>query len=277
MASQLLPAGAGPGFDVTVGWANDALTADVGGKPSAWFAVDRQFGPLDVDRVGVEVRDGDALAVLLDGSLSLAGVRLQPDGLGIVVPLPSLLAPDEWDFTIRGLGLSYDQGGVSVSGLLRNSGGDFQGAALVRAFGYQLGAIGAYTALVDPRRRRAARRSSCSRRSPRRSAGRPGSSSPAWPAASATTARSRCPTASRAWQAAVLRPDEGRLGPEPDRGRRRRARRVPHAAAGTLWLAGGVMFTSFALIKGQALLYVVIGPHFELGLMALCGSRCRRS
>ena len=37
---------------------------------------------------------------------------------------------------------------------------------------------------------------------------------------------------------------------------------------GAAWLAAGVKFTSFSLIHGQAILYCVFSPWFELGLLA---------
>jgi hypothetical protein len=271
MASQLLPAGESPGFDFTVAWANSTLAVDVSGKPSAWFAIDRQFGPLNVERVGVEVRPKAELAVLVDGSFSLAGIRVQPDGLGIVLPLKALTDPDDWDFALRGLGLSYNQGGISVSGLFRNNNGDYQGAALVRAFSYQLGAIGAYKSLPD------------------------GPSlflfaalaaplgGPPWffvTGVAGGFGYNRALRVPDSVDGVAKLPFFGLMKGDLDLGQIATIGSVLDTylqpQRNTLWLAGGVTFTSFALIKGQALLYVVIGPHFELGLMALCGFQVQK-
>lgn len=78
-----------------------------------WVKVQRGFGPVRIARIGMTYRDGK-LKVLLDASISLAGMTLSLDGLAAEVSLSRPAAVPV--FSLRGLGLSYVSGPTEIGG-----------------------------------------------------------------------------------------------------------------------------------------------------------------
>lgn len=116
-----------------------------------WVPVQRRFGPLACQRVGFGIHEHVA-EVLFDGAVSLAALEVALDRLSIGVDLRH---PDDvsgYVLDLQGLELTYEGGGVEISGGLRKvahgaSPPSYDGEALVKAFGYGLGAIGSFGAL----------------------------------------------------------------------------------------------------------------------------------
>lgn len=136
----------------------------VTGDNVLWFKVQRAFGPLHFERIGLQYRhpagEGASVAFLLDGSLALAGLTLGLQGLSIGFNLEDLEA--EPVFSLQGLDLDYSSGPVEIGGTFLESkltyppadrpGSKeytaYSGRALIKAETFTLSAIGSY-ALLD--------------------------------------------------------------------------------------------------------------------------------
>ena len=101
-----LPAAAPAATPSTTGTSTPAGT-----DSTKWFAVQRAFGPVQLDRVGARY-DAGALWLVLDGSLSLGGLSLSLMGLGV----GSELSTFDPKFHLDGLGLAFAEGGVEIAG-----------------------------------------------------------------------------------------------------------------------------------------------------------------
>ncbi len=118
-----------------------------------WFTLQKAFGPVNFNRVGVKYENAVA-QFLLDASLSLAGLTLSLDGLSFGSPLNEF-APQ---FDLRGLGIDYRSGAAEIGGAFLHTRGtlngetydEYDGAAVIKATGLTLSALGSYAALENP-------------------------------------------------------------------------------------------------------------------------------
>jgi len=113
------------------------------GDGTHWFSLQKSFGPVTIQKVGIRYKDGE-LAVLLNASIAPGGLTIALDGLGIETPLKKF----DPTFTIDGIFVSLKEGPVSFSGGLI---GTIDPLDLVGELGvsfgqYQLGAIAGYAA-----------------------------------------------------------------------------------------------------------------------------------
>jgi hypothetical protein len=122
-----------------------------------WISIQKTFGPIQVERVGIGYQDGK-IALLLDAALSAAGLTLSLDGLGAEFSLKDLndkvFKPT---FHLNGLGIDYRSGPLEIGGsFLEQKGklkvGDkeldytsYAGLAVIRTAKLTLSAIGSYT------------------------------------------------------------------------------------------------------------------------------------
>jgi hypothetical protein len=132
-----------------------AAVAEAGSSPgiSKWFTVQRTVGPLSINRVGILLQ-GNALLLGLDAGLTLGPLGISLDGLAV----GSTLTAFHPVFDLAGLGLDYTTGPLHISGALRRvpeadlpSGTtlQFDGSALVQAETFGLAAIGSWAQLTD--------------------------------------------------------------------------------------------------------------------------------
>ncbi len=125
-----------------------------------WLAVQRHFGPLYVDQIGLDTDelpngDVDRVKFLVDGGVLLAGLSVQVDDLSVSVPFRTPLDLEDWKLDLAGLGVSYAGTGVTIAGGFRRrppppgsmASPDYAGMLVVRAGGYGLDAVGAYSEL----------------------------------------------------------------------------------------------------------------------------------
>ena len=119
--------------------------------PTKWFTVQRTFGPVHLSRVGVQYRDS-VLWFLLDAALSALGLTLSLDGLGAGSPITRF----EPRFTLRGLGVDYKNPAIEIGAAFLHvtvtdaqgrTYDEYDGAAIVKAQGLTLSAIGSYAYL----------------------------------------------------------------------------------------------------------------------------------
>ncbi|SHI00321.1 DUF6603 domain-containing protein [Streptomyces sp. 3214.6] len=122
-----------------------------------WYKVQRSFGPIHIQRVGVRYDhppgQGAELAVLLDASISAAGLTLTLTGLeaGVALSDPAAMP----SFGLAGLDLAYASGPVEIGGSFLKNTVEFEGAtypayggaATIRTADFSIGAIGSYLQL----------------------------------------------------------------------------------------------------------------------------------
>src|SRR5258706_7110416 len=118
-----------------------------------WFTLEKSFGPVHFNRVGVKYQDAAAW-FLLDASLSLAGLTLSLDGLAF----GSSLSKFDPKFDLHGLGIDYRTGAAEIGGaFLRTEGklsdgttyDEYDGAAVIKTEELTLSALGSYAILEE--------------------------------------------------------------------------------------------------------------------------------
>lgn len=250
-----------------------------------WLAVQRHFGPLYVDQIGLDSEelpngDVDRVKFLLDGGVAIAGLTVEVDDLSVSVPFHAPLDLDAWRLDLAGLGVGYAGGGVTIAGGLRRrppppgsqASPDYAGMLVVRAAGYGLDAVGAYSELPI--------------------AGQPGqtyTSMFVFAALSATLGgppaffvtgigaggglnrRLVVPSDINALPSfplvAAMNPDSA-FAQDPMGALEAISSAFP-PDRGTFWLAAGVRFTTFVFIESIAVLSVEVGDSVELNLLGL--------
>ena len=127
------------------------LSINVNGNTSAqpaWTVIDKDFGPLDIQQIGLASPGKGDLAAFFDLSVSVAGLTVVPQGLEVTIPLSGLLNPADWGVGLDGLAISLDQPPVEVSGGLARAetsqGVEYDGMVAIEVAGRGFQAIGAY-------------------------------------------------------------------------------------------------------------------------------------
>ncbi len=110
-----------------------------------WFDIGRSLGPVHLARAGVQFQNG-RLRLYLDSSFSVAGVTLQPAGLGADVSLTDLVP----EFHLDGAGLAYRRPPLLVGGAFRaKSKTEYQGAVALGVGDFVIAGLGAYEKAGD--------------------------------------------------------------------------------------------------------------------------------
>jgi uncharacterized protein DUF6603 len=116
-----------------------------------WFTLQKAFGPVSFQRVGVQYKD-NAVWFLLDAGITAAGLTLNLNGLSMGSAL------DRFDpkFNLLGMGVNYKSGGaVEIGGTFLkkevSSGGEkydeYDGAVVIKAKEFTISAMGSYAEL----------------------------------------------------------------------------------------------------------------------------------
>ncbi|HEX3424506.1 MAG TPA: DUF6603 domain-containing protein [Acidimicrobiales bacterium] len=132
----------------------EELTGDQVSGPTdgsgVWLPVQRAFGPITVQRIGFTL-GAAGVGVQLDASLSLPVLVFDILGLGITIPLTTHSAPS---FQIHGLNVSFHAGVVTIDGGLLKVDNDkylqFDGELVVTAETFSLTAFGSYATSEPP-------------------------------------------------------------------------------------------------------------------------------
>ncbi|WP_430407723.1 DUF6603 domain-containing protein [Hydrogenophaga sp.] len=125
---------------------------DTPGRNEVWFPIQRTFGPVSIQQIGIRWIGGPDLkgAILLDGGVALAGLAVGVDDLSLTIPFADMGDLSKWELGLRGLAVSYDGGGVRIGGgLLQADLGDsddvrYDGFLLVEVGGKSFVALGSY-------------------------------------------------------------------------------------------------------------------------------------
>jgi hypothetical protein len=162
-----LPIGLGQGSGqgtglVEVETVSDTTTNQQAVYPSSddgtqWINIQKTFGPIRVERVGVGYHTGN-IALLLDAALTAAGLTLSLDGLGAQFALKDLAKKEfKPTFHLNGLGIDYRSGPVEIGGSFLKQEGkldgkdytSYAGLAVIRTSKLTLSAIGSYAQIND--------------------------------------------------------------------------------------------------------------------------------
>lgn len=293
------PAGAGGSNAVANGILNDAGAAgqanrpsfspalavqkhpggDVGvsfraGRPPGpwWVVVQRQLGPLYVERVGLDTAETagrvSRVALLFDGRVSLFGLTAAVDQLSLTWLGGDVLDVRQWAVDLQGLAVSAEMSGVSLAGGLLKTTIDgnvgYVGMLLGRFGIYGLSVFGGYTNQAG---------------------------SPSFFVFGAVNGPIGGPPAffltgiggglginrglrvpddlSRFNEYPFIQAlDPAATVPEPMETLRQLSQYFP-PQAGNFWFAAGISFTSFALVDGVAVVAVSFGAGLEINLMGL--------
>jgi hypothetical protein len=138
---------------------DDALTDRV------WIPVQRAFGPLGLQRLGVDWPqppdpDDPKLTFLFDARVMLTILEIDLIGLAVGIPLKQPGTIGAYDFGLDGLAIAYESGPLSINaGLVKEYVEvkgfkdkilEYNGAAVVKAAKWSLGAIGSYASIGAP-------------------------------------------------------------------------------------------------------------------------------
>ncbi len=148
-----------PGADISA-WYIESPLGDAqfhplfsGSLGPLWIPIQTSFGPIYIDQLGVEITSDPGLAMLIDGSVQVAGFTAQADELGVTIPFASLNNPGRWSLDLKGLGVGYSSPGVTIAGaLLKNTVGgtiEYDGMLLMQISEYGFVAVGAYSTPTD--------------------------------------------------------------------------------------------------------------------------------
>ncbi|MFC9776591.1 DUF6603 domain-containing protein [Paenibacillus chitinolyticus] len=128
-----------------------AVSSASSASSAKWFLVQKTFGPVAINRLGIGYADG-TLWFMLDGSLTLSGLTISLTGMGFGSPLDRF----ELKFQLLGIGVDYVQAPLEIGGSFMEvvpppAGARFMydGAATIRTADFALEALGSYAQMLD--------------------------------------------------------------------------------------------------------------------------------
>jgi len=299
VAHSLLSAGSGgattpgsdnepvnPAFSVTAAWISgqssglnfQLYAADDKPTEKIWIPIQRAFGPLQCQRLGIawpQTNPDKLLSFLFDGDVVVGGLDVDLIGLSVGIPLASPGDISKYHLGLDGLDITYEQGPVEISGGFLEAHvtvGDqdvieYNGEALIKAATWSISALGSW-ASVDGH-----------------------SSLFIFAFLSATIGG---PTfffvtglsAGFGYNRSLRLPSQDQVQNFPfvaglsdpskiggaDAGPSEALLAIQdwvQPAQGVSWLAAGVQFTSFEIINSNALVVVEFGKHFEIAILGL--------
>ncbi len=154
-----------PTFSASVAWIsqgtglNFQLYADDGSPTDKiWFPVQRAFGPLHCQRLGIEwtkPNPDDTLSFLFDGDVVAGGLEVDLHGLAVGIPLKSPGDLSSYHLGLDGLDITYEQGPVEISGGLLEAHVkvddqdviEYNGEALIKASSWAITALGSWASI----------------------------------------------------------------------------------------------------------------------------------
>jgi len=160
------PGAVNPSFSATAGYVKghppllEIYDAHGNQTDLIWFPVQRRFGPINCQKVGLRVdvtgahQDDPLLSVVFDGDVSLAVLDVYLDQLSINVRLKDVANPSGYGFDLQGLDLTFNSPDVEVSGgllkVVDTSGSiSYDGEALIKFTELALSAVGSYSSLPN--------------------------------------------------------------------------------------------------------------------------------
>lgn len=118
-------------------------------SPVHWINVNKTFGPLNFQKIGLNYSGGEASFGLAAG-LTMGGFTVDVQGLTITfpLPLPGMPAGNTTSFSIDGLGLEFQKAGLTIGGsflrAVENGVENYFGEVIVQVGSFGFKAIGGY-------------------------------------------------------------------------------------------------------------------------------------
>ncbi|HZX30164.1 MAG TPA: DUF6603 domain-containing protein [Rhodocyclaceae bacterium] len=258
-----------------------------GAGTTKWISLQKNLGPLSVRRVGIRFDKG-RLGVLVDGAVSVAGLTLEADGLGLSSPLNAF----QPEFHLSGLGFGFEKDPILVAAGLRVSDADelaqmpkvrghavsfaMSGAAIVRVSKISVAGVGGLCILDDGL---PAMFIFGELRAPL--GGDPAFFVTGFSGGVGFNYSMRAPRIGEVWDcpfvAGLFAKDKDGKTPSAlqvlDKltvGAPERAWLTPKP--GNVWLAGGLRFTTYEMVETNAVALAVIGSDLTFSLMGLCSA-----
>lgn len=156
---------ASPGFSIQAAYTYDFInntgqewvnlaSANGEGK-NIMFPIQRAFGPLFIDELGVGWNDKEKskpiLDILFTGDVDLAGLKIDLIGLDIGIPVTTPTDFSAYSIDLKGLDVTYNGGAVTVSGglLKQDIPLQYSGSAIIKASTFSVMALGSYAQIKD--------------------------------------------------------------------------------------------------------------------------------
>ena len=114
--------------------------------PIHWVSVNKTFGPVTLEQIGLNYSQG-AASFGLSGGFALGGFTLALQGLSITFPLSSGCS-EPVSFDLQGLAMGFTEGPLSINGAFLKTATppvSYYGEVMVQAASFGLKAIGGYT------------------------------------------------------------------------------------------------------------------------------------
>lgn len=276
---------ANPSFTLQAAYVDQLYVALLDGAgnpaPEIWFPVQRAFGPLYVNEIGVGWEPTPPyFDLMFSGKVALAGFEVDLVGLKIGLPASSDITDfSKYKLSLQGFDLSFESGPVSIQGgfLKTDTNGiiEYTGAAVVKAASFSLFAVGSYAAVpTDPP-------------NPKPTAtslfifgalSAPLGGIPAFFITGVAAGFSynrglKLPSISEVQDFPLVKGVvEGSFqsGSDEDvKNALAEIASVVYPEVGQYWLAAGLKFTSFSMLDGFALLFVEFGRSLEIALLGV--------
>ena len=244
-----------------------------------WLLIQRSFGPVYVEQVGLAVTLAEGqirqMGILLDGQVSILGLTAAVDGLQVsfVLGAGSAFAGTSWQVDLAGLAISADVAGLSLEGGLRkfedSAGVQYVGMLLGRFAVYGISVYGGYGRTADAQGTYASFFAFGAINGP--IGGVPAFFVTGIGGGLGINRLLIVPTdLSKFGDYPLIKALDPAAQPSPDpmQDLTRVAGYFP-PQRGAFWFAAGVSFTSFALVDGVAVLAVQVGDGLEIDLLGL--------
>lgn len=117
--------------------------------PVHWININKTFGPVDLQKIGLNYANGEATFGLSAG-FSLGAFAMDLQGLSITfpLPLPGMPAGNSVSFDLEGMGMNFEKGGLTIGGAflksVQNNITNYYGEVMVQAGQFGFRALGGY-------------------------------------------------------------------------------------------------------------------------------------
>lgn len=131
------------------GSGSGSVKASPPASPINWININKTFGPVDLQKIGLNYKSGEATFGLSAG-FSMGGFSLDLQGLSITfpLPLPGMPAGDTVSFDLGGLAMDFQRGNLRLGGAFlkvkQNDITNYFGEVVVQVASYGFKAIGGY-------------------------------------------------------------------------------------------------------------------------------------
>lgn len=278
-----------PASSPSSGSANTTLATPPPAAPAyqagaTWFNIEKSFGPVQFERIGVQYQNG-TLFFLLDATLSFSALALSCEGLGVGSPLTSF-SPQ---FHLDGIAVAFSSGPITINGGLLvvpsaqlPAGVDFEylGAVTIAIEPWMIAGVASYAKVKNPATGQSDPSFFLFAQVTGSFGGPPAFFITGFMAGFGYNSQLTLPAPDKVCQFPfvagldnpALFPDRTPMGVLSVLSGATGQPAVVTPSVGSNWIAAGIMFRSFELVLGRALLVVEFGQEFEIALLGLASA-----